>query len=163
MELYLDLLRKAADKLRPELKKQRLEVHAGSLLKSHALKVWKKEWMGSGQNENVTQACIFFSIWVNEESLKETRALYNIHAIRIRNLKGFKFLAQDFAAAFRARFTRQSKAWPNASVDFGPRTLMEGHFQIDKSSFENDAVNLVRRFVPLADTIDALLKARRVV
>ena len=51
--------------------------------------------------------------------------------------------------------------WPNASVNYGPLTLMQGWIEVDSNSFEKEALPLMERFRDLSSLIDRLLESRR--
>jgi len=44
---------------------------------------------------------IFFSIWTNDRSIKKNRANYRIHALKLRELKGYAITRRDFAGDFQ--------------------------------------------------------------
>jgi len=51
--------------------------------------------------------------------------------------------------------------WPNASVNYGPLTLMQGWIEVDSNSFERDTLVLMERFKDLSPLIDRLLESRK--
>ncbi len=106
------------------------------------------------------QTGIFFSVWVDAESLGRNRAKYNIHALKLRMLRGYSITSRDFASDFRQSFAAYSSGWPNVSVQHGPLTLMQGCSAIGQDG-ETDLLALLNRFEPLGALIDRLLEARR--
>jgi hypothetical protein len=115
------------------------------------------------------QTGIFFSIWTNEKAANQRQASYNIHALKLRQLAGYRITSRDFAHDFRQSFAPMRAAWPNVSVDYGPLTLMQGWIEVDpdhfedhfEDRFENDALALLERFAQMSPVIDRLLQARR--
>lgn len=161
MQRYLEIFERVAGRVRPALKKHQLEVLVGSWLGSSVLKVRKLRWSDDQRGSGPTHAGIFFSVWVEEKGLKQNRALYNIHALRLRSLSAYALQSREFAAAFRARFASQQTRWPHVSIEHGPQTLMQGWIALDEDRLEEEAVKLVQLFIPLSDTIDDLLDHRK--
>ena len=127
----------------------------------HVLKLQRPTWANGSARAGGGETGIFFAIWVNSESVRTNRVHYNIHALKLRNLRGFKLTSREFAAAFRARFERFRRSWPNVSIEYGPQNLMQGWIEIDEENFEADAVKLMMRFHRMAPIIDRLLAERR--
>jgi hypothetical protein len=127
---------------------------------SSVLKLQKATWTNDPMDQLQNQTGIFFSIWVNAKDASKSRANYNIHALKLRQLAGYSITSRDFANDFRKNFASMRAAWPNVSVDYGPLTLMQGWLEIDLNSFENDALALMERFEQLSPLIDRLLESR---
>ncbi len=161
MKHYLDIFCRVARRLRPELKPHQLKPHAGSWIDSAALKVQKPSWTAATTPSGAGEAGIFFSAWIEPKGLKRKQVFYNIHALNLRSFSGHTLQSREFAAAFRTKFTRVSKDWPNVSVDYGPQTLMQGWIPLDEACLEKDAADLVRQFIPLSNMIDTLLAQRK--
>jgi len=161
MKTHLAALRRVARQLQPDLAAAQLEAHTGSWLGSAALKLQKRTWVEAKPPSTLKNPGIFFSIWIDAPSLKLGRVNYNIHALNLRGLSAYTLQSRAFATAFRAAFTATAKTWPNVSVACGPQTLMQGWIPFDETSFETDAAQLARRFIPLATTIDTLLSQRK--
>jgi hypothetical protein len=89
------------------------------------------------------------------------RVNYNIHALKLRDLKGYSIKSRDFAFDFRSAFASVRSALPNVSVDYGPLTLMEGWIEADSVHFEKDVLDLMGGFQSLSPLIDRLLEWRR--
>jgi hypothetical protein len=96
---------------------------------------------------------------LDERRLNE--ANYNIHALKLRELKGYSIASREFASAFRTGFAPMRSAWPNVSVDYGPLTLMEGWIAVTASHFEKDVLDLMESFQRLSPLIDRLLWSQR--
>jgi hypothetical protein len=111
------------------------------------------------QTEN--ESGIFFSSWIEEEAARRNRANYNIHALKLRHLKGYSITSRDFANEFRDNFETIRGIWPDVSVDYGPLTLMQGWLEVDPHRFEEDIPVLLERFKHITPLIDRLLGSRR--
>jgi hypothetical protein len=125
------------------------------------LTLQKRCWRNNGMRRAPDDTGIFFSVWVGANDAKRKRANYNIHALKLRQLAGYRITSRDFAKDFRAEFARVERAWPNVSVDYGPQTLMRGWIEIDAKRFAGDVLALLHRFDGVSRIIDQLL-ARRV-
>ncbi len=125
------------------------------------LKLQKPSWTNDPMDRVQNKSGIFFSLWINEESVRKTRAIYNIHALKLRQLEGYSITSRDFASDFRNGFAAARNAWPNVSVDHGPLTLMQGWIEIHRNTFEKDTLALMERFKELSSLIDSLLESRR--
>ena len=125
------------------------------------LKLQKQSWTTDPMDRVDNTSGIFFSVWTNEASTRQNRANYNIHALKLRELKGYSIASRDFADDFRNGFASMRNTWPNVRVDYGPLTLMQGWVEVDLNSFEKDIQALVERFEDLSPLIDRLLESRR--
>jgi DNA-binding MarR family transcriptional regulator len=125
------------------------------------LKLQKASWTNDPMDRVQNKSGIFFSIWMNEASTRKNRASYNIHALKLRQLKGYSITSRDFANDFRNGFESMRDTWPNVSVDYGPLTLMEGWIEIDSNGLGKDILVLMERFKHLSPLIDRLLESRR--
>ncbi|WP_139166201.1 hypothetical protein [Chryseobacterium soldanellicola] len=56
------------------------------ILESIALKIYKPEWSSDFQSPRNAKSRIFFSIWINDKTIKEGKLYYNIHALKLREL-----------------------------------------------------------------------------
>jgi hypothetical protein len=125
------------------------------------LKLQKASWTNDDLSKiGNPKGGIFFSIWITEEGGRRGRADYNIHAIRLRELKGYRLTGNDFCDQFRKRFKRLSGSWPNVNTDGGCLTLFEGWIEIEDKSFVRDVLMLMNRFQEIAPVIDDLLNQR---
>jgi hypothetical protein len=134
---YLSEFEKAASGLDAGLLAQKgLDVEVGIWLRSVVLRMHKKTWANKPFERPQSDAAIFFSIWLNlnDKGVKAGRLFYNIHALKLRQLRGYRITSREFAADFRARFQPFARHWPNVSVDFGPLTLMEGWLALDAAT-----------------------------
>lgn len=158
-ENYLDRFQKAADQLDKKLLQQKqIEVAVGVVLNSAFLKLYKKTWATPLQDPLTADSRIFFSIWINDATIKEQKIFYNIHALKLRHLKGYKIQSRKFADIFRNRFKQFDKKWKNVSVRFGPLTLMEGWLTIDPGNFQKEVVELANNFIEIEHLIDDTLE-----
>jgi hypothetical protein len=159
---YLEKFNEMAGRLdRGLLSKSQMEVKVGVWLRSVALKMQKRYWVNKSPTANPFRESIFFSVWLNDESIREGKLNYNIHALKLRQLTAYSIKSRDFAEAFRARFKPFEKSWPNVDLHFGPQTLMEGWMRIDPENFGNEIVDLAHRFLEIQFIIDDLLEERK--
>jgi hypothetical protein len=114
---------------------------------------WKKDRRGKVPNP----ASLFFAIWLTEKGLQKHRIHYNIHALKIWALKYAPQPTRQFAQSFRTHFKKHRHRWPNARTNFGPQNLIEGWIPLNEETFNNDLLNLMRRFEKLAPLLDNLL------
>lgn len=125
------------------------------------LKLQRPEWTNDPMDQVQNKSGIFFSIWIDDEAARLSRVKYNIHALKLRELKGYHITSRDFAAAFREGFSRLRDSWPNVTIDHGPLTLMEGWVEIEPAHCEDQIFALLQRFEVIATLIDSLLESRR--
>lgn len=102
-----------------------------------------------------------FSVWNDSTSQKKDRIFYNIHALKLRELRGYAITGRDFAGDFRDRFEAMRDQWPNVRVDFGPATLMQGWIAKEEHMLGKNILLLMERFRRLSPIIDDLLTSRR--
>jgi len=124
------------------------------------VKLQKGPWTNDRMDRVQNKTGIFFSIWIDEKAASKSRANYNIHALKLRQLEGYSITSRDFAKDFRAGFASMRDAWPHVSVDYGPLTLMQGWIEIVPRDFEQDILVLLERFKPVSRLIDRLLESR---
>lgn len=159
---YLAKFKNSADHFNKQLFNQKnLEYKVGVWLASVALKIQKKVWINTSPTARPFEESIFFSVWLNDESIQKGKLRYNIHALKLRQLAGYSIKSRDFADAFRLRFKKFEKKWPNVSVNFGPLTLMEGWVTIDEDNLESLISDLAYRFLEIESIIDDLLAQRK--
>jgi hypothetical protein len=125
------------------------------------LKLQKSSWTNNPMDRVQNKSGIFFSIWMNQASMRKNRANYNIHALKLRQLAGYSIASRDFANDFRRGFASMLNVWPNASLNYGPLTLMQGWIEVDSNSFEKEALPLMEHFRDLSSLIDCLVESRR--
>jgi hypothetical protein len=159
---YLTKFQKSIDLLDLQPFKQAgLELKAGEWVKSAVLKIQKSSWRSSVPGTKPFKNCIFFSIWVSDELLNQGKIAYNIHALKLRELKGYTIKSREFAEAFREKFKPFEGQWPNVSTAYGPLTLMEGWVKLDEKDMENAVAGLAVKFLEVHHIIDDLLLARK--
>ena len=156
---YLDKFQKAADKLDKTMLIQK-QVESAVVIYGKdcvVLKLYKRGWANQFQDPLTSASRIFFSVWISDASIKEQKLLYNIHALKLRQLKGYNIQSRKFADIFRDRFKPFEHTWKNVSVDFGPLTLMEGWLKIDVGNFQDDILELAHNFLEIEYLIDDTL------
>jgi hypothetical protein len=157
-ENYLDKFQKAADKLDKRLlDKKEVEAAVGIYLDSVFLKLYKKSWANEFQDPLTSESRIFFSVWINDTAIREHKIFYNIHALKLRKLKGYLIESRKFADAFRNGFKKFEHQWKNVSVKFGPLTLMEGWSKIDLEDFQDEILELANNFLEIEQLVDKTL------
>jgi len=158
IENYLNKFQKASDRLdKNQLHKKQIEVAVGVVLNSVFLKLYKKAWTSTSQDPLTATSRIFFSIWINDSTIREQKIYYNIHALKLRQLKGYAIQSRKFAETFRYSFKDFEHQWQNVSVNFGPLTLMEGWIKIDSDNFQDDILKLANNFLEIDHLIDNTL------
>ncbi|NQX37283.1 hypothetical protein SAMN05421820_103747 [Pedobacter steynii] len=155
---YLDKFQKSLDQLEKKgaFSQKNLESKVGIWLDSVVLKIQKKSWINASAKP--FGEGIFFSVWLNDESLGKGKLYYNIHALKLRELKGYVIKSREFAEAFRLKFKSFENRWPNVGVRFGPLTLMEGWVDIEHEHIENLVADLAFNFLEITFIIDDLLE-----
>lgn len=155
---YLQKLKKAADQLDKKwLYKKQVEVVVVMYRDSAVLKLYKRSWANKSQDPLTADSRIFFSVWINDSSLKEQKLLYNIHALKLRQLNGYSIQSRKFADTFRDLFKNFEHQWKNVNVKFGPLTLMEGWLKIDPVNLENQVLELAKHFLEIEHLVDDTL------
>jgi len=124
------------------------------------VKLQRASWTNDRMDRVQNKTGIFFSVWIDEDAASKSRANYNVHALKLRQLEGYSITSRDFANDFRDGFASMRHAWPNVSVDYGPLTLMQGWIEIGPKGFEEDILVLLERFKPVSRLIDRLLESR---
>jgi hypothetical protein len=161
-QYYLDEFIRITGNLDQQLFRQhQLELKAGTWLQSVALKIQKRSWLNQSQKARAFEESIFFSVWISDRAIREGKLLYNIHALKLRELTAYSIQSREFAAAFRAKFKPFEKKWPNVSTNFGPLTLMEGWVCVDVKNFGKDLADLAYQFLEIQSIIDDLLTERK--
>ncbi|MES2279566.1 MAG: hypothetical protein V4592_26265 [Bacteroidota bacterium] len=159
---YLDLFQKVLDGIdQKPFAQNQLELKVGVWMNSVALKIQKKGWLNQSPSAKPFGESIFFSVWINDETIGQGKLYYNIHALKLHELSAYKIKSRDFADAFRLRFKPFEQHWPNVSANFGPLTLMEGWLQLDDHTLGNNIASLAQKFLVIAPIIDTLLTERK--
>ncbi len=160
---YLNIFQQATNELDKELlDKKQIKTAVVIYLNSVVLKLYKIGWANKSADPLLSTSRIFFSVWIGDEAIKDHKLLYNIHALKLRQLNGFKITSRDFATDFRERFKPFEHHWPNVSTAFGPLTLMEGFVNIDMESFQHEITTLANKFLAIDYLIDELLDERKI-
>lgn len=158
---YLDIFKKTGNQLDDLLSQHQLELKVGEWLQSAVLKMQKRSWLNQTQTARQFEESIFFSIWASQETISKNRLYYNVHALKIRELKSYSIQSREFAAAFRSQFKAFEKKWPNVSTNFGPLTLMQGWISSDSENFNDEVLALANNFLEIQFIIDDLLEERK--
>ncbi len=155
---YLSVFQKAANQLdNIMLERKQIEVAVGEVLNSVFLKLYKKSWTNPSQDPLASESRIFFSIWVNNSTLDNQKLFYNIHALKLRHLKGYSIQSRKFANIFREGFQYYERNWQNVSINYGPLTLMEGWQKIGHENFQDEIVELANNFIEMEHLVDDTL------
>ncbi|SHL84382.1 hypothetical protein [Chryseobacterium polytrichastri] len=134
-----------------------LKISVETILESVALKIYKPEWSSDPHSPLGALSRIFFSIWVSGKTIEEGRLYYNIHALKLRELKGYTIESRRFAEDFRNKFIEYQKEWDNVSVKFGPLTLMQGWRELKTENLQRDIIKLSYSFLEISPIIDETL------
>ena len=137
--------------------KHNLTIKAGSGLDASILKVMKDSWSTDRPQDLLNSNGLFFSIWIDAACKAQGIVRYNIHARKLRAIKGEAFAAREFARSFRAQGKGELEGWPNWSYPKGPITLVEGHFAHDPATLKSDAAKMMDRFASVVPFLDRLL------
>jgi hypothetical protein len=158
---YLDKFQKYVDGFdKRSFNRHQLQLKVGEWRDSAVLKIQKPSWVNPSQLPLAFNQSIFFSIWMSDASIRESKLCYNIHALKLRQLVNYSIQSREFAQAFRTQFKPFEKDWPNVSLNFGPLTLMEGWVKIDMENFEAELSSLAHQFLTIEFIIDELLQQR---
>lgn len=160
---YLENFQKIADQLDHELLREKsIEVAVGIYLDSVFIKLYKKSWTNNPQEALTAESRIFFSVWINDSTIEKQRIMYNIHALKLRKLKGYTIQSRKFAEHFREDFKIYSNKWPNVSVNHGPLTLMEGYLKLNSENFQEEVLQLANNFFEIESLIDKTLNTFKI-
>lgn len=158
---YLDQFKNTLSLLDKRIFEQKhLELKVGIWLDSVVLKIQKKAWLNSSPTAKAFEESVFFSVWINDDTLAKKRLYYNIHALKLRELKDYRIQSRDFAENFRERLKPYMHKWPNISINYGPLTLMEGWVTI-VDHLESTVARFANNFLDIAYIIDDLLIERK--
>jgi len=125
------------------------------------LKLQRATWTNDSMDNARNRSGVFFSVWIVQNAAQRNRVNYNIHALKLRELKGYTIASRDFAADFRRQFAGLRHAWPNESTKYGPQTLMQGWIDVAPGKHESEIAALMERFATLTPMIDHLLETRK--
>jgi hypothetical protein len=158
---YLDKFQKAAGQLDKKLLNKK-KVEAVVVMYGEdcvVLKLYKRSWTNQLQDPLTSESRIFFSVWISDSTIEEQKILYNIHALKLRQLKGYSIQSRKFADTFRDSFKDFEHKWENISVNFGPLTLMEGYTKLEENNLENTVLELAKKFLEIVGLVDDSLKS----
>lgn len=155
-DLFLKSFKEVEEMLTPyKLDSRQLETAIGEYQNCIFLKLYKTSWANPSPNILTSPSRIFFSVWINDDNTG--KLFYNIHALKLRHLNGYKIESRKFADAFRAAFRPFEKQWPNVSTKFGPLTLMEGSININLDQLKPTALSLCQNFLTIQHLVDETL------
>ena len=135
-----------------------LDIKTGEGLGAAILKVLKPTWTTDKPSEILNTNGLFFSVWVDAACESEGILRYNLHAKKLRAIKGEKFAAREFVRSFRAQCGEELRSWPNWSYPKGPITLFEGSFPLDEATLGAETSKIISRFAALTPQLDRLLQ-----
>jgi hypothetical protein len=159
-DLYIKSFKEVENMLAPsKLDKHQLETAIGEYQDCVFLKLYKNSWANPSDNVITSPSRIFFSVWINNDNTG--KLFYNIHALKLRHLKGYKIESRKFADSFRTAFSPFEKQWPNVSTKFGPLTLMEGSININLNELNPTTLSLCQKFMDIQHLIDETLEKFR--
>lgn len=155
---YQQKFQEALDQIsQKEFNELGLKISVETILESVALKIYKPEWSSNPQSPLDASSRIFFSIWISDKTIEEGRLYYNIHALKLRELKGYKIQSRNFAEQFRARFIEYKEDWNHADINYGPLTLMQGWCELKTENIQQDIIKLSRSFLKISPIINETL------
>jgi hypothetical protein len=156
---YLDKFRKAAGQLDRKLFAKKKDEAAVVMYGENCvvLKLYKRSWANQLQDPLTSTSRIFFSVWISDSTIEEQKILYNIHALKLRQLKGYSIQSRKFADSFRNSFKDFEYKWKNVSVNFGPLTLMQGWLKLDLENFQDEILKLANNFLEIEHLVDDTL------
>ena len=136
-----------------------LAIKTGIALDAAVLKLLKPAWTTDPPEDLRNSNGVFFGVWVDEPCIAKRRVRYNLHAKKLRFLKGDAFPAREFARTFRADARNALADWPALSFPKGPITLFEGEVPLKLTTLRAEAWALMDRFAELAPYIDQKLSS----
>jgi hypothetical protein len=139
--------------------KHGLMIKTGEGLGAAILKLLKPSWTTDGPGEILNTNGLFFGVWIDAECEAKGIIRYNLHAKKLRFIKGEKFAAREFVRAFRVQGQMELENWPNWSFPKGPITLFEGHVPLDAKTLHAETSTLMDRFAALTPFLETLLAA----
>lgn len=155
---YLDKFEKASKAIDKKLLANNgLEIQTGIWLDSVVLRLQKKHWANKPDENPHSGSAIFMGIWLDKKAIADNKLNYNIHALRLRQLKGYKLQSRAFATSFREKFKEFENRWENVSVQFAPQTLMEGWVELNFQTLQKDVSELCAKFLEIEYLVDQTL------
>ena len=154
MEKYLTVFHQLATEQASFYKSQHgLAVKSGEGMGAAILKLLKPEWTTDRASEFLNTNGVFFSVWVDADCQAKGIARYNLHAKKLRFIKGERFEARQFVRKFRDAMDLRN--WPNASFPKGPITLFEGHVEL--AGLREETVSLMDKFATMVPMLERVL------
>jgi hypothetical protein len=158
MQKYLEIFNAVKAEQAAGLKWQhKLTIKTGEGLGAVLLKVINPSWTTDAPEALLNSNGLFFGVWVDAACEAKGVARYNLHAKKLRFIKGTNFAARDFARAFRFKAKSALADWPNCTYPIGPITLFEGHVPLDVTTLHAETTKLVERFVALTPLLEKML------
>jgi len=155
---YLRIFQSAADQLDKKLfSRKELRIAIVVYQESAVLKIYKQAWASPNQDPLTAETRIFFSVWINDAETQKQKLMYNIHALKLRQLKDHAIESRKFAAIFRSGFKKYGHEWKNVSLNFGPLTLMQGWVPFEKDYIEDEIIKLSYNFLEIEQLIDSTI------
>jgi hypothetical protein len=134
-----------------------LTIKAGEGLDAVILKLIKPSWTTDNPSELLNTNGLFFSVWVDAECEAAGIARFNLHAKKLREIKGQGFAAREFARGFRVQAQDEVAAFPNWKYPKGPITLFEGHVALNSETLKQETSDLMDKFALLVPVLDQML------
>jgi hypothetical protein len=157
-KLYLEKFEKASKSLdKKVLETKGIQIQTGIWLDSVVLRLQKRHWANKPNEKPHTDSAIFMGIWMDNEAIANNKLFYNIHALRLRQLNGYKLQSRAFAMSFREKFEPHKQNWSNVSTDFAPQTLMEGWKEFKLEDLQEIVCELAHNFLDISDLIESTL------
>lgn len=157
-DYYLAQFEKAAKRLEKKIcDKKEIEIQTGIWLDSVVLRLQKKHWANKPNEKPHSGSAIFMGIWLNKEAIDNNKLWYNIHALRLRQLNGYKLQSRAFATSFREKFKIFEDKWENVSTGFAPQTLMQGWMLLNNEQLQDDVLKLATEFLAIEHLIEETL------
>ena len=156
MQKYLDVFNDIKAAQAETFKAQHgLIIKTGGALGAAIIKVLKPEWSTDSASEILNTNGLFFSVWVDAECEAQGIVRYNLHAKKLRFIKGEQFAARHFVRAFRLQAQDAMQGFPNWKYPKGPITLVEGHVSL--SDLRGATEKLLQKFASMTPLIEQLL------
>jgi hypothetical protein len=156
MQNYLDIFNALKAERSAEFQAQHgLTIKSGEGHGAVILKLLKPTWTTDAADEFLNSNGLFFSVWVDAPCEAKGIARYNLHAKKLRFIKGERFEARQFVRTFRAAVDLRD--WPNVSFPKGPITLFEGHVALDARTLHQETATLIDRFAKMVPMLEQVL------
>lgn len=158
MQKYLEVFNTLKSERAAEFQAQHgLAIKTGEGFGAAILKLLKPSWTTDGMDEILNTNGLFFSVWVDPECEALGIVRFNLHAKKLRFIKGEAFAAREFARAFRVQAQDEVAVFPNWKHPKGPITLFEGHVPLDLETLHAETSTLLDRFAALCPILEKVL------